>query len=219
MAFNTINKNFGLTNGYDGQPQQVQQQPVGSQISTLYSDKKLVDPWVQKVGQLVSMLKSKSDFGQVSDILFRIPVLINGAIEIWEYDISKERDINAQNFQQHVVNISDSICKWNTASQIYNELVELKQMEYDTWKAKSMYIVRQQYANDKKMTESALKEVFMMQNEEIDTPKRLELLYLNGTKSVIDNAIIKSLNEKSKHLITIGLQYRNEMNGRMTIGY
>ena len=90
-------------------------------------------------------------------------------------------------------------------------------MEYDTWKAKSMYIVRQQYANDKKMTESALKEVFMMQNEEIDTPKRLELLYLNGTKSVIDNAIIKSLNEKSKHLITIGLQYRNEMNGR--IGY
>ena len=219
MAFNTINKNFGLTNGYDGQPQQVQQQPVGSQISTLYSDKKLVDPWVQKVGQLVSMLKSKSDFGQVSDILFRIPVLINGAIEIWEYDTSKERDINAQNFQQHVVNIYDSICKWNTASQIYNELVELKQMEYDTWKAKSMYIVRQQYANDKKMTESALKEVFMMQNEEIDTPKRLELLYLNGTKSVIDNAIIKSLNEKSKHLITIGLQYRNEMNGRMTIGY
>ena len=219
MAFNTINKNFGLTNGYDGQPQQVQQQPVGSQISTLYSDKKLVDPWVQKVGQLVSMLKSKSDFGQVSDILFRIPVLINGAIEIWEYDTSKERDINAQNFQQHVVNISDSICIWNTASQIYNELVELKQMEYDTWKAKSMYIVRQQYANDKKMTESALKEVFMMQNEEIDTPKRLELRYLNGTKSVIDNAIIKSLNEKSKHLITIGLQYRNEMNGRMTIGY
>ena len=120
---------------------------------------------------------------------------------------------------EHGVNISDSICKWNTASQIYNELVELKQMEYDTWKAKSMYIVRQQYANDKKMTESALKEVFMMQNEEIDTPKRLELLYLNGTKSVIDNAIIKSLNEKSKHLITIGLQYRNEMNGRMTIGY
>ena len=58
-----------------------------------------------------------------------------------------------------------------------------------------------------------------MENEMIDTPKRIELMYLNGTKSVIDNAIIKSLYEKSKHLITIGLQYRAEFNSQTTIRY
>ena len=90
-------------------------------------------------------------------------------------------------------------------------------MEYDNWKAKSMYIIRQQNSNDKKVTEAALKELYTMSNEQIDTPKRLELLYLTGTKNVIDNAIIKSLNEKSKHLVTIGLQYRTEFKGNLTI--
>jgi hypothetical protein len=215
MVFNEINNNFGLRNGYG---QQTVDEPAVAKVSPT-TQTNLQDPWVVGVGKLVNMLKSKSDFGQVSDVLFRIPVLVNGQIEMWEYNSAIERDINALNFQQHVVNISDSICKWNTASQIYNEIIELRQMEYDNWKAKSMYVLRQQYSSDKKMTESALKECFIMENEHLDTPKRLELLYLNGTKNVIDNSIIKSLYEKSKHLITIGLQYRAEFQGKTTIGY
>lgn len=214
-TFDAINRQFNLRQGYDDGT--IRQNTVSD--NGINPKVQLKDPWVKGVGELVTMLKTKSDFGQVSDVLFRIPVLVNGSIEIWEYDSSKERDINQMNFQQHVVNISDSICKWNTASQIYNEIIELRQMEYDNWKAKSMYILRQQNASDKKMTESAIKEMFIMENEAIDTPKRIELLYLNGTKDVIDNAIIKSLNEKSKHLVTIGLQYRAEFNGKMTIGY
>lgn len=212
-TFDTINKQFNLRQDYGNT------QPT-IQVTELSQNRvQLKDPWVKAVGELVTMLKTKSDFGQVSDVLFKIPVLVNGNIEVWEYDSSKERDINQMNFQQHVINISDSICKWNTASQIYNEIIELRQMEYDNWRAKSMYILRQQYSSDKKMTEAAIKEIFIMENELIDTPKRIELLYLKGTKEVIDNAIIKSLNEKSKHLVTIGLQYRAEFNGKMTIGY
>lgn len=212
-TFDTINKQFNLRQDYGNA------QPT-IQVTELSQNRvQLKDPWVKAVGELVTMLKTKSDFGQVSDVLFKIPVLVNGNIEVWEYDSSKERDINQMNFQQHVINISDSICKWNTASQIYNEIIELRQMEYDNWRAKSMYILRQQYSSDKKMTEAAIKEIFIMENELIDTPKRIELLYLKGTKEVIDNAIIKSLNEKSKHLVTIGLQYRAEFNGKMTIGY
>lgn len=215
-VFNDINDKMGLRKGYDGvQQQSPTQQPVSITPKSVV----LQDAWVKSVGELVNMLKSKSDFGQVSDVLFRIPVLINGSIEIWEYDTTKERDISQQNFQQHVINIADTISKWHLASQIYNEIIELRQMEYDNWRAKSLYILRQQNANDKKMTESAIKELFILENEAIDTPKRIELLYLNGTKNVIDNAIIKSLYEKSKHLITIGLQYRAEFNGQTTIRY
>lgn len=216
-TFDNINSQFGLRKGYDG----VQEQQPTTQVNKVTPTQvQLQDPWVKGVAELVQMLKSKSDFGQVSDVLFRIPVLINGAIEIWEYDTTKERDISQQNFQQHVINIADTISKWHLASQIYNEIIELRQMEYDNWKAKSMYILRQQHANDKKLaTESAIKELFSVENEMLDTPKRIELLYLNGTKNVIDNAILKSLYEKSKHLITIGLQYRAEFNGQTTIRY
>lgn len=209
MTYNTINDRFGLNSVPEQPTPQVQPKQVNKVA--------IQDTWVSAVGQMVTMLKSKSDFGQVSDVLFRIPVLINGNVEVWEYNTMLERDINVQNFQQHVINIADSICKWNLASQIYNEIIELKQMEYDNWKAKSMYIIRQQNSNDKKVTEAALKELYIMSNEPIDTPKRLELLYLTGTKNVIDNAIIKSLNEKSKHLVTIGLQYRTEFKGNLTI--
>lgn len=209
MTFNAINDRFGL----NSVPEQPKPQVQPAQVNKVA----IQDTWVSAVGQMVTMLKSKSDFGQVSDVLFRIPVLINGKVEVWEYNTMLERDINVQNFQQHVINIADSICKWNLASQIYNEIIELKQMEYDNWKAKSMYIIRQQNSNDKKVTEAALKELYTMSNEQIDTPKRLELLYLTGTKNVIDNAIIKSLNEKSKHLVTIGLQYRTEFKGNLTI--
>lgn len=209
MTFNAINDRFGL----NSVPEQPKPQVQPAQVNKVA----IQDTWVSAVGQMVTMLKSKSDFGQVSDVLFRIPVLINGKVEVWEYNTMLERDINVQNFQQHVINIADSICKWNLASQIYNEIIELKQMEYDNWKAKSMYIIRQQNSNDKKVTEAALKELYIMSNEQIDTPKRLELLYLTGTKNVIDNAIIKSLNEKSKHLVTIGLQYRTEFKGNLTI--
>ena len=209
MTFNAINDRFGL----NSVPEQPKPQVQPAQVNKVA----IQDTWVSAVGQMVTMLKSKSDFGQVSDVLFRIPVLINGKVEVWEYNTMLERDINVQNFQQHVINIADSICKWNLASQIYNEIIELKQMEYDNWKAKSMYIIRQQNSSDKKVTEAALKELYTMGNEQIDTPKRLELLYLTGTKNVIDNAIIKSLNEKSKHLVTIGLQYRTEFKGNLTI--
>lgn len=209
MTYNAINDRFGL----NSVPEQPKPQVQPAQVNKVA----IQDTWVSAVGQMVTMLKSKSDFGQVSDVLFRIPVLINGKVEVWEYNTMLERDINVQNFQQHVINIADSICKWNLASQIYNEIIELKQMEYDNWKAKSMYIIRQQNSNDKKVTEAALKELYTMSNEQIDTPKRLELLYLTGTKNVIDNAIIKSLNEKSKHLVTIGLQYRTEFKGNLTI--
>lgn len=209
MTFNAINDRFGL----NSVPEQPKPQVQPAQVNKVA----IQDTWVSAVGQMVTMLKSKSDFGQVSDVLFRIPILINGKVEVWEYNTMLERDINVQNFQQHVINIADSICKWNLASQIYNEIIELKQMEYDNWKAKSMYIIRQQNSNDKKVTEAALKELYTMSNEQIDTPKRLELLYLTGTKNVIDNAIIKSLNEKSKHLVTIGLQYRTEFKGNLTI--
>ena len=209
MTYNAINDRFGL----NSVPEQPKPQVQPTQVNKVA----IQDTWVSAVGQMVTMLKSKSDFGQVSDVLFRIPVLINGKVEVWEYNTMLERDINVQNFQQHVINIADSICKWNLASQIYNEIIELKQMEYDNWKAKSMYIIRQQNSNDKKVTEAALKELYTMSNEQIDTPKRLELLYLTGTKNVIDNAIIKSLNEKSKHLVTIGLQYRTEFKGNLTI--
>ena len=209
MTFNAINDRFGL----NSVPEQPKPQVQPAQVNKVA----IQDTWVSAVGQMVTMLKSKSDFGQVSDVLFRIPVLINGKVEVWEYNTMLERDINVQNFQQHVINIADSICKWNLASQIYNEIIELKQMEYDNWKAKSMYIIRQQNSNDKKVTEAALRELYTMSNEQIDTPKRLELLYLTGTKNVIDNAIIKSLNEKSKHLVTIGLQYRTEFKGNLTI--
>ena len=181
-TFDSINNQLGLRKGYDGTQQPAPTTPV-TKITPV---QQLQDPWVKGVAEMVQMLKSKSDFGQVSDVLFRIPVLINGAIEIWEYDTTKERDISQQNFQQHVINIADTISKWHLASQIYNEIIELRQMEYDNWRAKSMYILRQQHASDKKLsTESAIKELFIMENEMIDTPKRIELMYLNGTKSVI----------------------------------
>lgn len=208
MVYDSINDSLGLN------------KPVVAQNPTL-SVKPVVqkdERWYKRVEELICELKRSGDFGQVSDILFRIPVLINGEVEIWEYDTLAERDINMQNFQDHVVNISHSICKWNTASQIYNEIIEIKQLEYNNWAAKSMYVLRQQkMAVDKKLTEASIKELFVVENEPIDTKLKLELLYLKGTKSIIDNAIIKSLNEKSKHLVTIGLQYRQEYKGNVRI--
>ena len=161
--------------------------------------------------ELVKELKDKGhELGRVADTLYKIPVPIGNSIEYWEYRSDVERDININNFQEHVINISDSICKWNTASSIYGEIIAAKELAYNVWYNRQMYMTRTNNVDNRKLTESALKEIFMVNNYAEYVSKSMELINLKAMKDLIDDAIIKSLFEKSKQLITLGAQLRQE---------
>lgn len=168
--------------------------------------------------KLVEMIQTKEhELGKVSDTFYRIPVPIGDGVETWEYSSALERDINVTNFQEHVINISDSICKWNTASSIYGEILAARELAYNMWYIKQMYMVRTNNVESKKLTESALKEICLVNNYAEYAKMNMELINLRAMKEMIDDAIIKSLFEKSKQLITLGAQLRQEYSGPINI--
>lgn len=165
---------------------------------------------------MVELLKNDHNkYGQITDTRFRIPVTVGNETDVWVYDSKEERDINVQNFQEHAINIFSSLNKWYTASSIYGEVIGLKELAYKTWLAQTKYTIRRQYnpsgiKASEKLTEAALDEIIIIEFGRAYSEYNADLITLRYMKELIDKAIIRSLEEKSKQMLILGGQFRDE---------